>query len=256
MREEDKAEHWDRKWKLGENDRRLLQEIKRIVLDCCGNELISLYAIGSFSFHEMIPSSDIDLVGVMKPSFDFRKETKINKALNHKIHSDHKIDLGTMSYAEFFGGTQKGSLMKHIELPIFLNFLKRSQRISGKPINFDKLPINPASPEEELRYHIKVFDEYKAGFRQRDRIRSDFSFRDFLKIMFYIANLELQLERELTPRVGYTEIDKAFREDKEHIVHYSMKLRRKGTIGRKERQSWLDSAERYVAKMRSFASGK
>lgn len=78
----------------------------------------------------------------------------------------------------------------------------------------------------------------------------------FLKIVFYIANLELQLERGLTPRVSYREIDKAFREDKEHIVHYSMKLRRKGTIGRKERHSWLDSAERYVAKMRSFASGE
>jgi predicted nucleotidyltransferase len=238
------------------NDRRLLQEMKRIVVDHCGNELISLYAIGSFLSHEMTSSSDIDLVGVMKPSFDFRKEAQINKALNQKIHSHHKIDLGTMSYAEFFGGTQKGSLMKHVELPIFLNFLKRSRRISGKPIDFDKLPVKPASAEEELRYHIKVFDEYRAGFRVRDRIRSDFSFRDFLKIVFYIANLELQLERGLTPRVGYTEIDKAFREDKEHIVHYSTKLRRKGMIGRKERQSWLDSAERYVAKMRPLASGK
>jgi hypothetical protein len=203
----------------------------------------------------MIPSSDIDLVGVMKPSFDFRKENEVNRALNQKTRSTHKIDLGTMSYAEFFGGRQQGSLMRHIELPVFLNFLKHARIIYGKRIDFSKLPIKPASPEKELSYHINVFDKHKADFRERSRIGSDFSFRDFLKIIFYIANLELQLTKGQIPKARYTEIDKALRRDKEHIVHYSMKLRRKRTIWRKERQSWLDSAERYVMKMRPLASG-
>jgi DNA polymerase sigma len=92
------------------NDRRLLRAIERIVLDYCGDELISLYSIGSFSSHEMIPSSDVDLVGVMKPSFDFGKENRLNEVLNEKIHSSHKIDLGTMSYAEFFGGLKRAVL--------------------------------------------------------------------------------------------------------------------------------------------------
>jgi hypothetical protein len=145
--------------------------------------------------------------------------------------------------------------MKNVELPIFLNFLKRAQLIHGKRIDFDKLPIKPASLQDALRYWIKVFVEYKGAFRESDRIRSDFSFRDFLKIVFYISNLELQLVKGLAPRVSYTEIDRAFRQDKLHIVHYSMKLRRKRKIGRKERQSWLDSAERYVTKIRPIASG-
>jgi len=238
------------------NDGRLLRAIKRIVLGYCGDEPISLYGIGSYWSHEMIPSSDVDLVGVMKPSFDFRREAQINIALNRKIRSPHKVDFGTVSYDEFFGGATQGSLMRYVELPIFLSFLKQARRIYGKRIDFSKLPIKQASSEMELRYHIKVFDDCKANFRERDRISSDFSFRDFLKVIFYIANLELLLRGGLTPRAGYTEIDKAFQADKEHIVHYSMKLRRKRTISRKERQSWLDSAERYVTKMRPVASGK
>jgi len=219
------------------------------VLENVDNELISLYVMGSFLSKEMIESSDIDLVGVMKSSFNFRKEARINKALNETVRSSHRIDLGTMSYDEFFGGTQKGSLTKHIELPIFLNFLKRAQLIYGKKINFDKLPVKPASPEEELKYHAKVFDEYKADFRKTDRISPDFSFRDFIKIVLYIANLELQRTRKLTPRRSYSEILKAFRKDKSHIVHYSMKLRRKKTISYQGRQSWLNLAEQYVARM-------
>jgi len=129
------------------NERKLLRTIKRIVVDYCGAELISLYSIGSFSSHEMIPSSDIDLVAVMKPSFDFRKESEINGVLNRKISSIHRIDLGTMSYAEFFGGRQQGSLMRYIELPIFLNFLKHAHLLCGKRIDFNKLPINQPPPK-------------------------------------------------------------------------------------------------------------
>ena len=128
------------------NDGRLLRAIKRIVLGYCGDEPISLYGIGSYWSHEMIPSSDVDLVGVMKPSFDFRREAQINIALNRKIRSAHKIDFGTMSYDEFFGGATQGSLMRYVELPIFLSFLKQARRIYGKRIDFSKLRLNRSRP--------------------------------------------------------------------------------------------------------------
>ena len=214
-------------------------------------KLVSLYVIGSFLSKEMTESSDIDLVGVMESSFDFRKEGRINKVLNGSVGSRHRIDLGTMSYEEFFGGPQQGSLMKHVELPIFLNFLKRAGLIYGRRINFDKLPIKPASPREELRYHVKVFDQYKGKFRKKDRLAPDFAFRDFIKIIFYISNLELQLTRCLTPRRSYSGIVKAFARNKTHIVHYSLQLRLKRTISKKEKESWLNLAERYVGKMRT-----
>jgi hypothetical protein len=238
------------------NQGRLVREVKRIVLHHCGNELVSLYITGSFLSREMTGSSDIDFIGLMKPSFDFRKEPQINRALNDELHPSHKIDLGTMSYDEFFGGGQKGSLMRYIELPIFLNFLKRARLIYGKRIIFDNLPIEPASPKDELAYHIKVFEDFKEHFRKKDRVRSDFAFRDFIKIVFYIANLELHLKKNTKPKRSYFGIVRSFKEDKSHIVHYSMKLRRKKSINHQEKKLWLDSAETYVAKMKALtASG-
>jgi hypothetical protein len=78
-------------------DRWLLRKIRQVVLENADGELFSLYVIGSFLSREMIESSDIDLVGVMKSSFDFRKEARINKTLNEVIgssHSPHSISFG------------------------------------------------------------------------------------------------------------------------------------------------------------------
>jgi cyclopropane fatty-acyl-phospholipid synthase-like methyltransferase/predicted nucleotidyltransferase len=235
-------------------NKRLMLGIRQAVLENAGNELVSLYLIGSFLSEEMVESSDIDLVGVMKPSFDFRRESRINKTLNETVRSGHRIDLGTMSYDEFFGGPRKGSLTKHIDLPIFLNFLKGARLICGKRINFDKLPVKPASAEEELRYWIRVYDEHKSDFIMKDRIRPDFSFRDFIKIIFYIANLELQLLRNQSSKSGYVEIERAFANDKTHLVHYSMRMRRNATIGARDRRTWLHLADRYVAWMNISAA--
>jgi predicted nucleotidyltransferase len=88
------------------NDRGLLREMRREVLRNVGNELISVYVIGSFLSKEMVESSDIDLMGVMKSSFDFKNEARINEALNERVRSGHRIDFGTMSYDEFFRGIQ------------------------------------------------------------------------------------------------------------------------------------------------------
>jgi hypothetical protein len=235
-------------------NRRLLQSLKRTVLENAGGQMVSLYVVGSFLSNEMIASSDIDLVGIMKPDFDFRREARINSILNKTVHSKRRIDLGTMSYDEFFGGAQKGSLMRHTELPIFLNFLKRARLIYGKRINFDKLPIKPASPEQELNYHLREFSNYKSEFRRKNAAGPDFSFRDFIKTIFYIANAELQLTRHLTPKSGYTEIVRALTKDKTHLVHYSMQLRRKKTISPRDKRTWMNLAERYVAQMSAYAA--
>jgi len=88
----------------------------------------------------MVESSDIDLVGIMKPSFDFNKERRINIALNHQIQSTHRIDLGTMSITELYGSPRKGSIMKHVELPILLNYLKQARLIHGKQIKLQQTP--------------------------------------------------------------------------------------------------------------------
>jgi predicted nucleotidyltransferase len=235
-------------------NRRLLQSIKQAVLEYAGEHVVSLFVSGSFLSDEMTPSSDIDLVGVMRPTFDFRSEPRLNRILNETVSSEHRIDLGTMSYEEFFGGPRKGSVMKYTELPIFLNFLKHARLIYGKKIDFDKLPIKPASAEQELKYHIREFDKYKGEFRRKDAAGPDFSFRDFIKSIFYIANAELQLTRHLASKRSYTEIVRAFARDRTHIVHYSMRLRRRKTISRRDKRTWLNLAERYAAQMRTYAA--
>jgi len=234
------------------NGKQLVERIKKIILENAGECIVSLYAIGSFPRKEMVESSDIDLVGIMKASFDFRKERLVNKTLNKKIRSKHRIDLGTMSYDEFFGGKQQGSLTRHVDLPVFMNFLKNAKLIYGRKLDFNTFPIKPASKEDELKYHIRIFDKYKDAFRKKDRIAADFSFKDLFKIIFYIANIEVQISRKTKPKKRYFDIAKAFRNERHHIVHYSLKLRKKKTITNDEKRLWFDMAENYVRKMKKL----
>jgi predicted nucleotidyltransferase len=231
-------------------DEQIVSEIKRIILKQVGKDMVSLYIIGSFVTKDATRESDIDLIGIVNSGFDFRKETLLNSILNKDI-PDRKIDLGTISYAEFFGGKHKGSITKHIELPAFMAFLKHAKLICGKRLNFNKFPIQPMSLKEELRYHIETFDWFKNKFRNKDSVRHDFTFRDFIKIIFYIADIELHLvKHKLGPKRGYSDIERAFKSDRNHIVHYSLKLRHKADITNGEKQRWLDKAEIYVDRMR------
>jgi len=81
------------------NREQLLLEIKRIILEKAHDELVSLYVMCSFLSNEMLESSDIDLIGVMKSTFDFRREVRINRMLNSKIRLSHRIDISTNSSA-------------------------------------------------------------------------------------------------------------------------------------------------------------
>lgn len=217
------------------------------------NSAVSIYLMGSFSTKDMTKKSDIDIIGIMKPDFNFRKERTINSILNKKIKSSHKISLGLMSYDEFFGGKKQGSLSMHIALPVFLNFLKTAKHVHGKKLDFDKFPAKPAKPKEELNYHIKFFSLFKNKFRRKDRISEDFEFRDFVKMIFYVASLELLIKNHAARKTSYSDIEAAFRKDKIHIVHISLKLRKKDMISDREKQDWLDKAELYINEMKKLA---
>ncbi len=228
------------------NDEKLINEIKNTILKHTGDNLISLYVIGSFITKDMINNSDIDFIGVMKSSYDFTNETQLNEILNNKIRSAHKIDIGMMSYDEFFGGESKGSIMENIELPVFINFLKKAKLVHGKQLNFNEFSIKPATLRNELEYHIDIFYEHKDTFKEKDQICPDFTFKDFIKVIFYIADIELHLVSDNKSVNGYSEIAMAFKNNEKHIVHYSLKLRRQQVISKDDKIKWLEVAEKYL----------
>ncbi len=227
----------------------LIDKIKFVILEHTGDNLISLYVIGSFLTEDMIESSDIDFVGIMKSSYNYDDEEKLNEILNEKIPSSHRIDIGMMSYDEFFGGESKGSIMENINLPVFINFLKKARLIHGKHLNFDDFPIKLASSREEFEYYINTFYEHKDAFKEEDLIGRDFTFRDFIKLIFYIARLELQLMDNFEPANSYSGIAAAFKTKENHIVHYSLKLRKQRVISRDEKIKWIELADQYISKL-------
>lgn len=227
-----------------------LKKINKTVIENAGEDLVSLYLLGSFMTKDIVRTSDIDFIAVMKDKFNFKKEKRLNRILNEKVRAGRRIDVGTMSINEFYGGKVKGSILKNVELPILLNFLKNAKLIYGRKLDFDSFPTKPASLKEELRYYAGLITRYGNRFRHTDKLGVDWTFRNFVKTAFFLANVELQLNRDAKHKKRYVDIVKTFRHDKEHIVHRTMKIRIKKTITQREKIEWINEAEMYARQMK------
>lgn len=234
------------------NGKKVLEKIKNIMIEQAGEDIVSLYVMGSFMTKDVEKTSDIDIIAIMKDDFDFRKEISINSLLNRKLKTKYQVSLGTMSIKEFYRGRRKGSLTKHTGLPIFLNFLKHAKLIHGKRLAPDKFPVKPASLKMQMNYHCNLILTYGKHFRKIDKIGVDWTFRDFIKTSFYIADLELQITRKTKPKPRYADIVNAFKAKKYHIIHETMRLRKKKFITSKEKQEWISKAEDYAKEMKKL----
>ena len=63
-----------------------------------------------------------------------------------------------------------------------------------------------------------------------------------------IADVENQILNNKKHNKRYADIAKSFKKDREHIVHYTMKLRKKNKISKKERLKWIKMAKQYISK--------
>lgn len=230
-----------------------IDKVTKLVLEFANNHLHSLYLIGSFLSRELTETSDIDFIGIMDASFDFTREINLNSMLNSKVFTRHPIDVGLMNYEAFLGGEPRGSILKYVTIPVLLNFLKQAKLVYGEHLDFDAFPIKPALPHEELRYHIRVFHRNKDAFRTKDKIGVDFTFKGFVRQVFYMAALELQLIHKLKRLTMYSEVVHAFRSNPNHLVHFSYKLRSQKHVTVKEKHQWLDKAKEYIQQLENLS---
>jgi predicted nucleotidyltransferase len=236
------------------NKPRLLKEAVEIVKSIAKDKIVSLFLMGSFGTKDQVSNSDVDICAVMAENFDFAKEREIQHELKEKIEKKYGIETNfhAMSIGELYGREKKGTLTEFTTVPVFLNFVRKRRMLSGKDLDYGNFPIKRATPREELKFHIGVLEEHIPLFRKQDFVAPDWHFKDFIKTVFYIADIENQIVNGAKPIVTYSKIEKAYSRNPKHLVHFTWKLRRAKKISQKNKQRWLGMAEKYLQEMRKL----
>jgi len=223
----------------------IVEELKTDIVSFLGDQVISLYAQGSFLYEPLTEKSDIDTFGIVKSGFDFAEEKKLNKWIKRKFISKYGIDVSFcgVTLSELNGGEQEGFITWIVPLNVFIKALKNGVHFYGKNLDFDAFSIEPADPMTEARVHIKDIREnyiYTQGV---------WKFRAFIKRAFYLARTELQLRYGYDYIIPFNETVRLLAHDENHVVHDAMRLRKSENISEKDIEPFIKKIEEYSDRM-------
>lgn len=231
------------------NIKKLVREVAQLVVEFLGEDLICLYWVGSSLYGSMKKRSDIDVFGIVKDDFDFTKEDEVNEYLKENFEKKHKIEarFRGITISELEGGEQKGRLTKWVPISILIKSLSRGKIIYGK-YDWNKCKVKPMPLKQEGWHYIGLIEHFIPLYRKDyAKTESQFKFKDFIKLAYWLANVELQLEGyEYTP--NFKEIEKRLKGS--HIVHLIASIREKDKITKKDREEILNKLEEYAEKMK------
>ena len=207
--------------------------------------LISLYLAGTVPGRDRIPSSDIDILGIVEPDFDFQEEEKVNCCLRGCLRE--KIGIGStfrgITLSELNGGKQKGTITKWVPIRILMKRLLFFKYLWGKELDFSEFQVKRYSPQQEAKVQIKNIRRNIQSLREGTQ---GFPIRDITKHLLSLIALEAEIEYDFTFDPSYEKLAKHLEKEKGHIVHRAMALRKKPQINRTQILRFCSQAEKYL----------
>jgi hypothetical protein len=225
-----------------------LDELKKIVVDDIGDDLISLYAVGSIlNPQDMTSRSDIDLWGIVKDDFDFKKEDELLEHLRQTYNKKYNIEgrFRAITHSELYGGSQKGLMTKYTPITLLFRNLLHGHLIYGQELDLSKSPVKIMDPEEEAKFQIESLEQILF-------FRKIWYFRKLLKLTNYLAKVEGKKKHGYEWEPGYEKILDVFSYDKTHIIHLAEGLRKKENITEIDMENFTKRLEDYIEKMKDY----
>ena len=218
-----------------------LERAKKVILENISNqEIVAIYVKGSYVQGELQSDSDVDVVVILK-SEEFLPKV-------YDIHDDSGLEIPFSIVAYTMGELLTGE--KATNRP------KTTSPVSIFVKQLDYLPIiYGAKPEGNLftRTDKKDLTAHMSAFRSTflpDYVLGKFSIKELVKQVLWLIDRE---QRLLGNTNGYSWQKLADSiEDKNHIIHNALKLRRQDKISSEEAADFVKKLEDYL----SFLEGK
>ena len=98
--------------------------------------LLALYLGGTFLTPDQLPSSDIDLLGIVAKAFDFCEEDHLNRYFDEFVEPEFGIKscFRGITISELQGGNQKGNATSWIPIRIMIKQLSFHMHFIGRRV--------------------------------------------------------------------------------------------------------------------------
>lgn len=214
-----------------------LQKAKEIILESIPTEeIISIYVKGSYVQDELQAESDVDIVVILKSD----KYLHTIYDLTEKFGNTTTPPFQAIAYTLEELRTGKWSSIR----------TKNATTISAFVKHMDQLPlIYGSKPEGELftRTDIKDLTALISAFEKSflpDYERGLIKFNGLIKQVMWLAERE-QRALGFIPEYSWKKLASSI-EDKDHIMHLALKLRRQKDISQEERDLFMSKLKEYI----------
>jgi predicted nucleotidyltransferase len=214
-----------------------LRKAKELILQTIPNEeIISIYIKGSYVQDELTSNSDVDLVVILKTE----KYLPVIYELTDKFGITTIPSFQIVSYTlnELLTGERATNRTKNIT-PVS-SFVKHMDML---PLIYGSKPsgkLFTRTNEKDFSTHISAFKnsflpEYYAG---------KFKFDELIKQVFWLVERE-QRTLGRNPEYSWQKLADSI-EDKNHIIHSALKLRRQTNITQEEKDLFIEKLNSYL----------
>ena len=205
----------------------------------------SLYIGGSIKPEDRIQNSDIDVIGIVDDGFPINREAEINIDLKESL-PEMKCKLRVLYLSELHGGKPKSFISSLLPIRLFLRRIPSYPLIWGDPLNIDET-IGPYTYDEEIYIQISIIHRYIDDQNSKKPI----PFEWIPKAVSYLSALESALFNEEEYSTSFSEIQNQLKNDKKHIIHDCIKIRKAlYDIGEVEKEEFISKVHEYLERLK------
>jgi len=230
---------WKRKTKLEEEAIKSLVKGKQIIMKSIPKEeIIAIYAKGSFIRRDMNKNSDVDLVTVLKTKKYLKKLKTLSKQIKDKYHPKIQFGSGYTLWELKTGNkiTMKGSDKPN---PSRINkHFPHYKLLYGDDVN--KLKLHHKDDKRLLNGLIKTFHNLFLPNYRKKKIY----FSEIVKQVFWLVEFEQRALGKDVPH-SWRLLTKSIK-DKNHIIHDTLKYRLNKPKNKEIREKYIKKLKRYL----------
>ena len=231
--------NWKKKTKLEESAIESLKSGKTIILqNIPKEEIISIYAKGSFVRREMNKNSDVDTSTILKHSRYLNRLKQLQKKYKNKFEPN--IEFTGYSLWELNNNKKAKTGKTNRPAPSrIVQHLEYYRLIYGKSLK--KEDFHQGDDTKRLRTMIDIFRTlFLPGYEKKE-----FGFSTIVKQTFWLVENEQKVKGKNPPH-HWSRLARSIK-DKDHIIHDVLRFRKKPTKDKKEKSKFIKKLNKYLS---------
>lgn len=236
--------NWKNKSKLEESAIKSIKIARNIILtELPKEQIVSIYAKGSFVRREMNKKSDVDTVTILKESKYLNKLKRLEEKYRNAY--EPKIQFSGYSLWELKRNKRTISGKKLRASPSrTVQHLKHYKLLYGKQLNKEDFHQGP--PRGHLKGMLYAFNEVFIPEYNKNR----FSFSELAKQVFWLVENE-HIWLGKNPPHHWKKLAKSIEND-DHIIHDALRYRLKPTKDKKKQAEFIKKLKKYLSKLQKL----